>query len=188
MARRRMQPQKDLPLPKKLPWRSSRKGLRRFIPTGAPFPAALPQEDFLSHPIALATLFRTFCTLPPTVAENTNRQRAADFYNTVWSSRQSLRPLFRAIEFFWSKSTYHFFEDPYIEEHMDRFSKSLDPQERSTLMREIGDFAYKAYATMPILYAYGEVAIDPNVVAEYKVDMNEFGASVGHEYTKTAQK
>src|SRR4029077_12386843 len=80
------------------------------------------------------------------VAANTNRQRAADFYDAVWSSRQGARPLFRAPDYFWSKSIYHFFEDPQLEERIERFSRSVNPQERSTLLREIGDFAYKAYA------------------------------------------
>ena len=121
------------------------------------------------------------------IADNTNRQRAADFYNSVWSSRQSLRPLFRAIEFFSSKSIYHFFEDPYLEQRLERFAKSVDPAERSALMREIGDFAYQAYATMPLLYVHAEVAVDPTVVAEYKADIGAYGPSVGHEYTKAAQ-
>ncbi|MGV6874049.1 ABC transporter substrate-binding protein [Pseudochelatococcus sp. B33] len=119
-------------------------------------------------------------------AEQNNRQRAANFYNTVYTGRNSIRPLFRVIEYFSSKGIYHFFEDPYIEERIASFGESVDPEKRSALLREIGDFVYKAYATIPLLYLYAEVAVDPEVVAEYKADMGAFGASIGHEYTKAA--
>jgi ABC-type transport system substrate-binding protein len=118
--------------------------------------------------------------------EMINRQRAANFYNTVYTSRQSIKPLFQAMEYFWSKSVYHFFEDAYLEERVNRIQNSLDPKERSTIIREVGDFLYKSHATMPLLYVDAEVAVNPSVVAEYKADIGAFGAAVGHEYTKVA--
>ncbi|HEY4201432.1 MAG TPA: ABC transporter substrate-binding protein [Devosiaceae bacterium] len=119
-------------------------------------------------------------------ADQNNRQRAADFYNTLYSGRNSVRPLFRAMEYFSSKGIYHFFEDPYLEQRVDSFAKSLDPKERSGLIKEVGDFLYKNYADISLLNLYAEIAVDPTVVAEYKADIGAFGASIGHEYTKAA--
>ena len=90
------------------------------------------------------------------------------------------------MEYFWSKSVYHFFEDPYIEGRVDRLQNSLDPKERGEIIREVGDFLYRSHATMPLLYVDAEVAVNPNVVAEYRADIGAFGASVAHEYTKAA--
>lgn len=139
---------------------------------------------------AMAIYFKNVGLRPNLVqlefATQNTRQRGADFYNTVYSGRNSIRPLSRSMEYFWSKGIYHFFEDPYIDERLNRFSTSVNPQERSTIMKEVGDFAYKAYASLPIVYLNAEVAIDPNVVAEYKADIGAFGPSVGHEYTKAA--
>jgi peptide/nickel transport system substrate-binding protein len=119
-------------------------------------------------------------------AQLINHQRAADLYNTVFTARQSIKPLFQGMQYFWTKSVYHFFEDPYLEQRVDRFVKSVDPKERDTIMREVGNFVHDAHATLPLLYLDAEVAIDPTVVAEYKADIGPFGASIGHEYTKAA--
>lgn len=120
------------------------------------------------------------------VAEQNNRQRSSDFYNTLYSNRQTNRPLFQVLNHFWSQSIYHFFEDPFIEERMEVFSVSTDPEERDAIIREIGDFLHEQHATLPLLYINAEVAVDPDVVAEYQADIGAFGASVGHEYTKAA--
>ncbi|HEY4201608.1 MAG TPA: ABC transporter substrate-binding protein [Devosiaceae bacterium] len=121
------------------------------------------------------------------VADQNNRQRAADFYNTLYSNRQSIKPLFQAMEYFWSKGIYHFFEDKFIEDKMATFSNSVDPAEREQIIKDIGQFLYDSYASLPIVYINAEVGVDPTVVAEYKADIGAFGASVGHEYTKAAK-
>jgi peptide/nickel transport system substrate-binding protein len=120
------------------------------------------------------------------VAEQNNRQRSANFYNFFYTNRQSIKPLFQAMDYFWSKGIYHFFEDPFIEERMAVFSTSTDQAKRSAIIREIGGFLYKQHATLPLLYMNAEVGVDPTVVAEYKADIGAYGASVGHEYTKMA--
>ena len=68
----------------------------------------------------------------------------------------------------------------------DWYMRKSNPQERSTIMKEVGGILYNAYASLPLLYLNAEVAVDPNVVAEYKADIGAYGASVGHEYTKAA--
>ncbi|HEY4201610.1 MAG TPA: ABC transporter substrate-binding protein [Devosiaceae bacterium] len=120
------------------------------------------------------------------VSDQNDKQRSSDFYNTLYSNRQPLKPLFQAMEYFWSKGIYHFFEDPFIEEKMAKFPTGT-AAEREQIIKDIGNFLHDQHASLPIVYLNAEVAIDPKVVAEYKADIAGFGASVGHEYTKAAK-
>ena len=140
---------------------------------------------------AMATSFKAIGLRPKLVtmelATQNTRQRAADFKNTVTTSRQSMQPLFQAIFYYQSKNIYHWFEDAHLDERLAKFSQSLDKNERQGIIREVGDYIYKEFATLPVLFLNAEVAVDPRVVAEYQADIGPFGASVSHEYTKAAR-
>ena len=148
--------------------------------------------EFPSVVEAMAMYFKAIGIRPKLVqmevATLVTKQRTMDFRNVLSSNRQSLQPLFYYVPAnYWSKLTIHFFEDPYIEERMERLANSVDDKERFQMLREVGDFLYNEYATLPLLFLNAEVAADPKVVAEYKADIGAFGASVGHEYTKATR-
>jgi len=120
------------------------------------------------------------------VADQNKLQRARDLNNTLFSNRQSVKPLFQAMEYFWTKGIYGFFEDAYLDEQVNRMQASLDVAERDQIIKEIGAHLHEVHSSIPLLYIYAEVATDPSVVAEYTADIGAYGASVGHEYTKAA--
>ena len=123
------------------------------------------------------------------VAGLINRQRGMTLQNALASNRQAAEPSFSYVPAkYSSKGVNHYYEDPFIEQRLARFAQSVDSAERLQILKEIGNLLYDEYATLPLLYLYGEVAIDPRVVAEYKADIGAFGASVGHEFTKAAKK
>ena len=80
------------------------------------------------------------------------------------------------------------YENPVTDELYNRFANSIDVMERRQLMTEIGDIIYNDYGTIPLVYLYGEYAINPEVVVDYKVNNSYFGALKGHEYTKAVRK
>ena len=125
--------------------------------------------------------------LPMEMAALIDRQRAATLQNTLASNRQSIQPLYFYVpNNYSSKGVQHFFEDPYFESAFTKFRESVDEVERLQILKDVGNFLYEQYATLPLLFLYAEVGVNPKVVAEYKADIGFFGASVGHEYTKAA--
>jgi peptide/nickel transport system substrate-binding protein len=140
---------------------------------------------------AVATYFRNVGLRPRIVqmeiAQLVDLQRSRKLANTVNSNRNSMQPLFAYVpSYYASGGIGHFFESPFLEERIKRLQASSDSSERLELLKEVGNHLYEEFATMPILFLYGETLINPAVVAEYKADIGAFGASVDHEYTRPA--
>lgn len=61
-------------------------------------------------------------------------------------------------------------------------------EEKNRLELAYGQRMYDQYGSLPILWISGQVAINPNVVAEYTSSMLNFGAARQHEFTKAVFK
>lgn len=120
------------------------------------------------------------------------KYRKYDLHNTVVSFRQSATPLFYFLTIVVLSDDQggvtHQWETPFIEERWKKFNQSIDRNERGQILREIGDHLYNEYANIPMLWLYGEVGVNPKVVADYKANMLVFGAARSHEFTEAASK
>lgn len=62
--------------------------------------------------------------------------------------------------------------------------QSVDPDERLSIIHEMGDFVYNNYLSLPLFLVIPQVAIDPEVVLDYSVNMRNFGPVNHHEFTE----
>jgi peptide/nickel transport system substrate-binding protein len=113
--------------------------------------------------------------------------------NQAWTMRISTDPSFRLIDGLHTSpgvgaGVVHAFEDPFIDERWARYLNSSDPEERRQLLREMADFIYDNYASVPILWLSGLAGIDPEVVVEYKCDFEVMGPTRCHEYTRPVRR
>ena len=62
----------------------------------------------------------------------------------------------------------HHYESDSVVEIWNELSLTLDPAERDRLIREIGNEKFDNHETIPLLWIFFQVAINPDVIAEYK--------------------
>jgi ABC-type transport system substrate-binding protein len=67
-----------------------------------------------------------------------------------------------------SNGVAHFYESQFLEEKFAEFQKTLDPKERDRLQREMGNHLFEQYATAPLFWLFGELVVNPQVVADLK--------------------
>ena len=62
----------------------------------------------------------------------------------------------------------HFYESDFIVEKYEELTRTLDVGERDRIFREIGDHKFENFASMPLHWLFIQVAVNPEIVAEYK--------------------
>jgi hypothetical protein len=87
----------------------------------------------------------------------------------------------------YSKTNGHQFEDEFIEKKYTELAKTVDPQERERVAREIGDHMFEEFSTIPLLSIHSEVAVNPKVVAEWTYPGPGAGRSTHFYLLKAAQ-
>lgn len=118
--------------------------------------------------------------------------RARELQNTLWTHRTGFWPGWRNIPVYFTspeaEGIVFMYENPETDAMYNRFLNSVDVDERRQLMTDIGNILYDDYGTIPMVYLYGEYAMNPEVVVDYRVNNSYFGALKGHEYTKAVRK
>jgi peptide/nickel transport system substrate-binding protein len=76
------------------------------------------------------------------------------------------------------------YQDEFIEGIRTTYNNTVDPQKRLDIELQYGDHHYDEYGTVPLFWILPEAGINPNVVAEYKVDHSNFGPVRGMEWVK----
>ncbi len=118
--------------------------------------------------------------------------RARELQNTLWTHRTGFWPGWRNIPVYFTspkaEGIVFMYENPVTDDMYNRFLNSVDVEERRQIMTDIGNILYEDYGTIPMVYLYGEYAMNPEVVVDYKVNNSYFGALKGHEYTKAIRK
>ena len=95
--------------------------------------------------------------------------RTKQFHGFVAPFRTVRRPLQEQIRLFnLPDGVVHQYETASIVETWEELSLTLDPEERDRLIREIGNEKFDNFSTIPLLWIFFQVAIDPDVIAEYK--------------------
>ncbi len=69
---------------------------------------------------------------------------------------------------YYSKGPAHFFESTFVDQKYEQFIASIDLQEQDKIMRDIGNYLYDEYATLPLFWILTEFVVNPKVVGDYK--------------------
>ena len=88
----------------------------------------------------------------------------------VYPLRSSRRPLQQQIRVHNLPAPFgvaHFYESDLILEKYDELTQTLDLVERDRIFREIGDHKFNNFASMPLHWLYIQMAVNPEIVAEY---------------------
>ena len=95
--------------------------------------------------------------------------RTKQFQGFTAPFRTVRRPLQEQIRLFnLPDGVVHHYETDSVVETWNELSLTLDPAERDRLIREIGNEKFDNYETIPLLWIFFQVAINPDVIAEYK--------------------
>ena len=94
--------------------------------------------------------------------------RTKQFHGFAAPFRTVRRPLQEQVRIFnLPDGVVHQYESDSIVETWEALSLTLDPAERDRLIREIGNEKYDNYSVIPLLWIFFQVAIDPEIIAEY---------------------
>jgi peptide/nickel transport system substrate-binding protein len=66
-----------------------------------------------------------------------------------------------------SKGPAHFFETVFVDQQYDHLIASVDLQEQDQILREVGNYLFAEYATLPLFWLSTEFVVNPQVVADY---------------------
>jgi peptide/nickel transport system substrate-binding protein len=111
----------------------------------------------------------------------------------AYTFRGSADPSFRLLDAYYTSpgvgaGVLHFYEAPFIDERWKKFLNSIDPVERTQILKDLGNFVYQEYAVIPLLWLSGLAGFNPAVVVDYKCDFEIMGPTRCHEYTKAVRK
>ena len=91
-----------------------------------------------------------------------------EFLYPLRSSRRPLQQQIRVHNLPSPLGVGHFYESDLIVEKYEELTRNLDPVERDRIFREIGDHKFDNFASMPLHWLFIQVAVNPEIVAEYK--------------------
>ena len=95
-----------------------------------------------------------------------SRNRAKDTACCLWPNMVSLRPTEEMIRVtHTSGAPNHLFESEFLEKKYAELTKTLDPQARERVARDITDYLFEEFTSIPLLTVFHEVAVNPKVIA-----------------------
>jgi peptide/nickel transport system substrate-binding protein len=113
--------------------------------------------------------------------------RTKQIHGALWGLRRSPNALDTVRIFNVSKnSVVYSYEHPFIDQVMDELGRVVNPEERSRLLRSIGDHKFHEFAEMPLAALFADAAINPKFIAEYTFPGIITGFYTHLEYIKLA--
>ena len=95
-----------------------------------------------------------------------SRARVKDTACCIWPNIISLRPTEEMVRVaHTSGAQTHLFESEFLEKKYTELTKTLDPQARERVAREITDYLFDEFTSIPLLTVFHEVAVNPKVIA-----------------------
>jgi ABC-type transport system substrate-binding protein len=82
------------------------------------------------------------------------------------------------------KGQSHYHDKKELDALARKLETTIDPDARITAAREIADYLYANYVTLPLFFVTTAVVINPAVVEEYRAIILNIGPGFRHEYTK----
>jgi ABC-type transport system substrate-binding protein len=86
-----------------------------------------------------------------------------------------------------SGASAHFFESEFLEKKYAELTKTVDPQARERVAREITDYLFEEFTSMPLITMFHEVAVNPKVVAAWTWPGQGAGRTTHFHLIKAAQ-
>jgi ABC-type transport system substrate-binding protein len=94
------------------------------------------------------------------------RGRAKDTTCCIWPNIISLRPTEEMIRIaHTSGALAHLFESAFLEQKYNDLTRTLDSQARGRVARELTDYLFDEFTSIPLLTVFQEVAVNPKVIA-----------------------
>jgi peptide/nickel transport system substrate-binding protein len=114
--------------------------------------------------------------------------RTKSIHGALFPSRHAARALEVARNVHKAKdSVGYWYEHPVIEERLEALRTVVDAEQRTRLLREIGDHKFEEFAEIPLFWLFAEAAVNPKYVAEYTIPGVITGFFTHLEYVKLAQ-
>jgi peptide/nickel transport system substrate-binding protein len=114
--------------------------------------------------------------------------RAKETNCCIWPNIIGLRPTEEWIRTaHYNKGNGHLFESEFLEKKYEELSKLVDPKDRERVAREIGDYLFEEFTTIPLLSIHNEVGVNPKVVAEWSYPGPGAGRSTHFHLIQAAQ-
>jgi hypothetical protein len=105
----------------------------------------------------------------------------------MWPSRHALRALDTTRIFHKNaESVVYSYEHPFIQERLEALGTVVDTEERTQLLREIGEHKYTEFADIPMFWLFAEATVNPKYIAEYVFPGVITGFFTHLEYIKLA--
>jgi ABC-type transport system substrate-binding protein len=99
------------------------------------------------------------------VAHLARLNRSKESTCCIWPNMVALRPTEEMIRVsHTSAANNHFFESEFLEKKYAELTKTLDAQARERVAREITDYLFEEFTSIPLITMFHEVAVNPKVV------------------------
>jgi peptide/nickel transport system substrate-binding protein len=86
----------------------------------------------------------------------------------IWPNMIALRPTEEMIRVsHTSAANNHFFESAFLEKKYTELTQTVDPQARERVAREITDYLFEEFTSIPLITVPHEVAVNPKVIAAW---------------------
>jgi peptide/nickel transport system substrate-binding protein len=106
----------------------------------------------------------------------------------IWPNMVALRPTEEMIRVsHTSAANNHFFESEFLEKKYAELTKTLDAQARERVAREITDYLFEEFTSIPLIIMPHEVAVNPKVVAGWTWPGQGAGRTTHFHLIKAAQ-
>lgn len=98
-----------------------------------------------------------------------SRWDAADLHRNVYVVRNTPLRTTQEFIFFWHTAGARGknYLDDFLEEAFVKLRGTLDPAQRDRIAREVGDYLYDRFDTIPLGATHGEVVVNPAVIADW---------------------
>ena len=117
-----------------------------------------------------------------------SRNRAKETTCCLWPNLISLRPTEEMIRVaHTSGALAHLFESEFLEQKYAELTKTLDPQARERVAREITDSLFEEFTSIPLITMFHEVAVNPKIVGGWTWPGQGAGRTTHFDLIKAAQ-
>jgi ABC-type transport system substrate-binding protein len=106
----------------------------------------------------------------------------------IWPNMVALRPTEEMIRVsHTSAANNHFFESASLEKKYAELTQTVDPQARERVAREITDYLFEEFTSIPLITMFHEVAVNPKVVGGWIWPGQGAGRTTHFDLIKAAQ-
>ncbi len=100
-------------------------------------------------------------------SEIRSQRRAREIHNTISGSAGYSYTVYHLETLFCTCGSVHSFADPFIDAKIEELNVTIDKTQRTTIMREIGDFCYDNICTLPMFDIAPDIALNPKYIESY---------------------